>query len=260
MRYFVLALSFLYGALAHGHKPSFSNGQYKSVDSAWSIQNMATSIVLYHDVTCESDQLWMEFDSVGDEELFVQLGVPVIDRLAGYRPSVAIIADGLPQPDETLPFDLPEGMGGLVYHSDPMDTPDDFYEPFSQTESWILLETTQVIEQAGVGYVVAWVPGNTTGKLWVAVGTVEDFSDVSSTEFGSWLDLTQRYHETGPYSDTEIEEVSCSPLDNTPTAQASSTGCQTTRANPVDVILLVVGLSLPLIRCRNRRRHYRRSQ
>ena len=149
MRYFVLALSFLYGALAHGHKPSFSNGQYKSVDSAWSIQNMATSIVLYHDVTCESDQLWMEFDSVGDEELFVQLGVPVIDRLAGYRPSVAIIADGLPQPDETLPFDLPEGMGGLVYHSDPMDTPDDFYEPFSQTESWILLETTQVIEQAG---------------------------------------------------------------------------------------------------------------
>ncbi|MEE2755499.1 MAG: hypothetical protein VYA30_02505 [Myxococcota bacterium] len=256
----LLLMVFVFTAVgAQAHKPSFSNGEFKSFDTAWPIQNMATSIVLYHDVTCESDQLWLEFSSVGEEELFVQLGVPVIERLTDYRPSIAILAAGLPPINDTVPFEIPDGLGGIVYHSSQIEAPTDFYEPFSQTESWILLETTKIIEQAGTGYVVAWVPENTTGKLWVAIGTVEDFSDVEPTDFSSWLEQTQEYHETGPYSDTQQSEVSCQPVDEMNPVSAASAGCATAHGHPQQssfVMLAVLGL----IMLRGRQKHLHRRQ
>ncbi|MCO4770782.1 MAG: hypothetical protein KDA24_12190, partial [Deltaproteobacteria bacterium] len=134
-----------------------------------------------------------------DAELYVQLGVPVIDRLGDYRPSVAVLAPGLPAPEEELPFALPDGFGAMVMHTDEVGEPGAFYEPFSQTDSWILVEETLSVP-AGVGYVVAWHPGRETGKLWVATGTVEDFGPEDFGEFGSWMTLTKTFHEVDPYA------------------------------------------------------------
>ena len=242
----ITVMFFAWGAQAH--KPSFSDGEFKSLESAWQIENIATSIVLYHQVTCDSGHLWLEFDSIGDEDLFVQLGVPVIDRLSYYRPSVAILAPGLPTLTETVPFDVPDGLGGVVYHSGPVETPEDFYEPFSQTESWILLETTKRIQESGTGYVVAWDPSGMTGKLWVAVGTVEDFSDVAPTDFSSWLEQTQAYHETGPYSDADVTEVTCRPQAPSGSSENAASdangdaasGCQTAHHDTRPSLLFLV--------------------
>ena len=48
-------------------------------------------------------------------------------------------------------------------------------------------------------------PANSTGKLWVAVGTIEDFSNTTVEDFASWLPRTRSFHETGPSS---VEERS----------------------------------------------------
>ena len=66
----------------------------------------------------------------------------------------------------------------------------------------------------------------------MAVGLVEDFSDVDMSEFGEWLDKTQAFHEIG---DTEDHvELDCSQVYDgdgsdapmvTPTGSSEKGGC-----------------------------------
>lgn len=182
---------------AHAHKPFFS-GDHSTVEDAWLVPDPEVSIVLYQEVTCELPQLWMSLDGEADFPLYIQLGVPVIDRLSDYRPSVALVGPGLPDPESDLPFELPEGSGILVFDSEDVDQPGDFYEPFTQTDSWIVVEETVVLPEGGQAWLVAWDPGGQTGKLWVATGTVEDFTDVETADFIEWSALVKDFHEVDP--------------------------------------------------------------
>ena len=94
------------------------------------------SIVVFRELTCEQPELWLAFDAVEGEEIWVQLGMPAIDRLADHRPALAVLAPGLPNIDAEVPFDVPQGLGGVVYLAD--GEPQEFYEPFTKTNSWIL--------------------------------------------------------------------------------------------------------------------------
>ena len=96
--------------LAHAHKPSYSEGQYNNAASAWSIQDPDVSIVLYHPVECRSQVLWLRYEVPESREIFVQLGVPKIDRLGDYEPRLAFVhSQGEEGTD--LPFTPPEGYG-----------------------------------------------------------------------------------------------------------------------------------------------------
>lgn len=213
---------------ASAHKPTFSD-DFGGPDRAFQVADPDVSIVVYQDITCEIDQLWMTLDAEPGYAVYVQLGVPVIERLEGYRPSVALLAPGLDAPDEDLPFDVPEGMGALVFHSDDVDVPDEFYEPFTQTESWVVVEETVELPEGGPAWLVAWDPAGWTGKLWLATGTIEDFSDVETTDFLYWSEAVNEYHETGRFTRVEPrEEVECDPAE--PAAAAGNgavepTGC-----------------------------------
>ena len=63
------------------------------------------------------------------------------------------------------------------------------------------------VPQYSDAYLVAWDPSHHTGKLWVAVGVVEDFSDSTVSDFVYWMEETQAFHEV----DGEIkdQEESC---------------------------------------------------
>lgn len=190
---------------AHAHKPSYAN-DHSTPDLAFEVEDPEISIVLYAEMTCTKQELWLRLDSTDFEEVWLELGVPQLDRLADYRPSLAIVAEGLPEAD--LPFDIPEGMGAEVISTDDVIDPIAFNEPFTQTDSWILFRDWYEIPEGQDVYLVAYNPAEYTGKLWVAVGLVEDFSDVDMSEFGEWLDKTQAFHEIG---DTEDHvELDCS--------------------------------------------------
>ena len=219
---------------AHAHKPAFS-GDYGTPEDAWEVVDPEVSIVLYQEITCELPHLWMTLEGEAGFPLYIQLGVPVVDRLSDYRPSVALVAPGLPEPTEALPFDLPEGTGIQVFDTQAVDAPGEFYEPFTQTDSWVWVEETVELPETGQAWLVAWDPGNQTGKLWVATGTVEDFSDVETVEFIEWSAAVKEFHETDPAVQAAAPpEVVCdaeAPADDPDDAdepaskQAGSEGC-----------------------------------
>ncbi len=179
---------------ALAHRPAFSAG-HTGPESAYVIEDVTHSMVLYQEVGCPASQLWLRFDRPSaDVPLFVQLGVPVIPRLANYRPVMAVLAPGLPAAPAGLPFAVPDGLGALVLEANA--TPTEFNEPFTGTRSWVLREETLSLALPGTGYVVAWHPQETPGKLWVAVGTKERFSMLDLLRFPGWRSEARRFHET----------------------------------------------------------------
>jgi len=210
------------------HKPSFGN-DHASADSAFQIIDPDISIVLYAEISCTAPVVWMEMNTGDRDEIWVELGVPMLDRFVDYRPSLAVIGPGLPDAD--VPFDLPDGMGATIINTDDVEEPSEFYEPFTQTDSWILYQGWLEVPPESTVYLAAWDPEEFTGKLWVAVGKIEDFSDVGIDQFTEWVELTQAYYE---FDDTEEHvELDCSlvaerPDDSTPSTQKTE-GCGCTQ-------------------------------
>lgn len=194
---------------ARAHKPSFGDAELDHPESAYVIADPAASIVVYRSVTCEHPELWMKLDGTQDFPLFVQLLTPQIDRLADYRPSLALVGPGLAMPEADLGIEIPDGMGATVYRTDAVQ-PVAFDEPFTDTHDWILVEETIKLPMTGTFYVVAWDPGHRTGKLAVAVGTVENFGAADFGNAAEWTQKTRTFHETPDYPPaSETTEMVC---------------------------------------------------
>ncbi len=224
--FFLPQLVSLFTPLAEAHKPAFGPG-YADTSSAYEVQDNDVSIVVYQELSCEEPEVWLSFDAVAGEELWVQLGVPEIERLADHRPALAVLAPGLPAV-EGLPFDVPEGLGAVVLDARDADEPDAFYEEFTRTSSWVWAEEWVETPESGEGFVVGFDPEGWTGKVWVAVGTVEDFSDVDFSDFSGWDQQVNAFHETGKYEDpVEEVEMQCTPEALVQEeADATSAGCE----------------------------------
>ena len=205
MRPAVILLLMMCSASAQAHKPSFSTGEYGTADQAWSIQDPNISTVLYHKVTCEQPVLWLRYEVEEPTEIFIQLGVPLIDRLADYDPVLGLVHDQVTDGVST-PFPVPEGLGVQLHERSEERAL--FFEPFTQTQSWILGER-KVPVPAGTGYIAAWDPNGQTGKLWVAVGEVEDFTEDDWDEAPSWLGNARFFHEEGSGPANAPEEQMC---------------------------------------------------
>lgn len=222
----MIALAVAAMSTASAHKPSYANDHTTS-QKAFEVTDPDISIALYAEMTCTANTLWMHMDTEGIDEVWIELGVPELERLSDYRPAVAIVAEGLPEAD--VPFELPANMGARVIYTDEVDVPGDFFEPFTQTSSWVLFQDWVEVPTDTDVYLVAYNPEEITGKLWVAVGKTEDFSDVEVSQFVEWVDKTQAFHEVG--DEEEHFEVDCSELydPNEPAAEtkapAAASGC-----------------------------------
>ena len=215
---FILPLVF--GATAWAHKPTFSDGSAKDANHAYRIDDVDVSLVFYHEVTSQAGQLWLTFDGKKDQTLYVQIGVPELDRLKHYRPAVAVLGQGLPE--VRLPFPSPAGLGGKIISTNDVTAPTAFHEEFTDTRSWILKEDRVRLPADGRYYIVGYVPSGEPGKFWVAVGEREAFGRADWGKMGEWTIAARRFHEvTGP---PEYLKIRC----------------------PVNVLLLLVSLALIL--------------
>ena len=223
---------FIFG-LAFAHKPSF--GPFPTSENAFDVADPNISIVVYQEITCEENQIWLAFEAQEDFPLYIQGGIPEIDRLEDYKPHIALLAPGLPIPQTELPFDLPEGMGAQIFS--PEEESSEFYEPFTQTSSWIWIEETVALPQNGEGYLVAWNEGSQTGKMWIATGTVEDFSDVAVSDFIMWNEYVNNFHETGKFEPViPKEEQSCLEEENVETTNSCAHGKSTILLLPLLIL------------------------
>lgn len=182
---------------AQAHKPRFSDGTAVDPQHALVVQDPVMSQVYYHEVTQATPRLWLAFDLHKGQEVYLQLGMPVLDRLKTYRPAVALVGPGLPPID--LGFATPEKSGGVLWKTDDVQQPQLFHEPFTGTNSWILKETRTKVPQAGRYYAVAFVPAGTPGKLWLAIGTQEKFGAQDWGQMAEWTRKVRAFHEVaGP--------------------------------------------------------------
>jgi len=178
---------------ALAHRPTFSDGSATDPNAAHEIKEVDVSQVVYHELTQDAQQLWLTFEAEKDYVLFVQIGVPVLDRLEDYRPAVVLLGPGLPEVD--LPFGIPAGLGGRIISTDDVTEPRLFHEHFTDTRSWILKELDIPLPASGRYYLVAYHPTGTPGKVWVAVGKLERFGLGDLLRFRQWTIQARRFHE-----------------------------------------------------------------
>jgi hypothetical protein len=190
----VVALQFACGIPSlFAHQPLFTDDKAADPETAIRVKSPDISQVVYREITKETPQIWLSFEAKKDFELFVQIGVPAIDRLKDFRPAMAIVGPGLPENDP--PFKLPKNCGLKVLTTKDVEKPEFFHEPFTNTDSWILRSETMKLPADGVYYLVGYSPENRMGKLWLSLGKKESFGLADILKFPSWLKKVQAFHE-----------------------------------------------------------------
>ncbi|MFC2077887.1 hypothetical protein ACFLTM_03685 [Candidatus Bipolaricaulota bacterium] len=180
---------------ADAHKPVAIGEMYSTFNEALSVDEIDVSQVAYAALDDTHRAIWLTFKIAVPTTLGLSLGLPVIERLVEYRPSLAVIGPGLPPID--LPFEAP-ATGGFLFETASIEEPRFFHEPFTGTDSWILLEASVDLPQPGVYYVVAWAPTEPADKLWVAIGTREQFGFGDLLSFGTIIRDVRDFHEIAP--------------------------------------------------------------
>jgi hypothetical protein len=168
-----------------------------SSPNTWSdplpIERPDVSQVYYAQLGPSRRQVWFRFSGKAGERIWFQVGVPVIDRLAGLVPRAAVVGPGLPPTD--VGFELPPDLGAIVFA--PSAPPREFHEEFTGTSSWIWLEQEYVLPSSGTWYVVAFCdsPVSPDDKLWLAIGTKERFGLRDLFRLGSIKRFVRAFHE-----------------------------------------------------------------
>lgn len=159
-------------AAASAHLPVFITEPHPDPARALRLPDIQISRAFYAEVPCPNRPLWMTFKAERGDELFVQLGLPVMQELRDFRPSLALLGPGLP-PAKGLPIAAPGNLGARVFSTREVAEPRPFHEPYSDTDSWILLEETITLPSPGQYYLIVWSEQDRRARLWVATGTEE---------------------------------------------------------------------------------------
>ena len=208
---FIFIIIALSPKLLFAHHPIFTDDKATGPETAIQIKNPHISQVVYREITNDLPQIWLSFEAPKDFKLFVQIGVPVIDRLKDYRPAMVVVGPGLPEQDS--PFILPENTGASVFTTKKIEKPRFFHEPFTNTDSWILRSETITLHNAGRYYLVGFSPANELGKLWLSIGQTESFNLNDFKDFPTWTEKIQAFHEVKAEQQPLLKSISKTILD-----------------------------------------------
>ena len=93
-----------------------------------------------------------------------------------------------------LGFAVPRSEGRVFPSSTVLE---DFHEPVTNTDSWILVEHEITIHADGTYYLVAYSDGELPeeAKLWVSIGTVERFGLADFFSLCTTIKNVREFHE-----------------------------------------------------------------
>ena len=185
----------LHADTAWAHKPIFADDAAKDAAHAVPVKDVDVSMVAYHAVTPQSPRVWIAFEGKKGKEIELQLGVPRLERFKDARPSAAVIGPGLPQWKGD--FDVPPGLGGVVFRTAGGAEPKTFHEPFTGTNSWLFEKQKLVLPETGRYYLVGYLPGRADGKFWLAFGFKEAYGLRDWLRLPAWIAKVRRFHEVG---------------------------------------------------------------
>jgi hypothetical protein len=185
------------------HKPIWSAKPAIDPNTAITLIDPNISQVVYRSLPAGPNQVWTTLTAHEKFKLYVQIGVPVIERLKHFRPNLAVVGPGLQK--SNLPFKIPTNYGVTVIDTNSVE-PRFFHEPFTGTDSWILESKTIELPQSGTFYVVAFDPKQSGGKLWISVGQKEKFGLADLLNMGQTIKLVRGFHESDTITQTDPNE------------------------------------------------------
>ncbi len=166
---------FFYFAPADAHKPIQSDGKNLTFENALIIPDHQISWVIYEELEAYQTKFY-SFEAKQGESFYTSIVIPKLERLETYKPSLAIIGEGIQiQNIHKIDTELPPG-GVVVYDYDGIIPSEEFYEPFGQASYWERQEIKISIPEDGTYYIVVFDLQGFPGKYSLAVGTIEDFS------------------------------------------------------------------------------------
>lgn len=173
----LIFVPFVMASIAFAHAPIVSTMSGSDISNAIPINHIEISQVLYKVFdrnNRNNNFLWITFEGTKGQSLYFQPGVPKIEKFKDLKPEVVIVGPGLPKAND-LPFEIPTGMGALEFTS--TGTPTVFYEPVTDTYSWIYFNQTITLPESGRYYIVSFFPpSGEAGNLFIAVGKIEQFT------------------------------------------------------------------------------------
>jgi hypothetical protein len=178
---------------AFAHRPLFTQDAAESPETAVQMADPDLSQVVYREITDKTPQVWLTFTVPKDFALFIQIGVPKIDRQKDFRPAMVLVGPGLPS--EAPPFTIPKSTGTMIFPTQEVAKPRFFHEHFTGTDSWILRSETVKLSEPGRYYLMAFSPQKQTGKLWLSIGKKESFSLNDLKEFPAWRRRIREFHD-----------------------------------------------------------------
>jgi len=112
--------------------------------------------------------------------VYIELIVPVFEEYYGeFVPWFALIGPGLPEPNQTLPFDIPQGYGAIVKENvEPGEERETFYEPFGNKSYYKGPIFEETISEPGTYYVYCWDPHQKGGDYVLVLGKGEFFGPI----------------------------------------------------------------------------------
>ena len=114
------------------------------------------------------------------KNVYIELIVPVVDDYyEEFAPWFALVGPELPEPNQTLPFDIPPGYGAIVKENvEPGDERETFYEPFGGKSYYFGPIFDETISELGTYYVYCWDPYEQGGDYVLVLGKGEFFGPI----------------------------------------------------------------------------------
>lgn len=110
--------------------------------------------------------------------IHLEVIVPVVNGYyyLNFTPWFALVGPGLPPPNQTLPFDVPQGYGALVVQDfPPGHHRDTFFEPFGIKWYYQGPKFDQTMNTSGTYYVYYWDNYHAGGDYVAVLGYKEQF-------------------------------------------------------------------------------------
>lgn len=112
--------------------------------------------------------------------IYLELIVPVVDDIyADFVPWYALIGPGLPEINQSVPFTIPEGYGGIIMENvEPGVERDTFFEPFGGKSYYEGPVLDRNISDPGTYYIYCWDPYEMGGDYVLVIGKGEFFGPI----------------------------------------------------------------------------------
>lgn len=139
------------------------------------------SVAMYGHLSTPNEIDLYRFTPVIDESIPVELLVPVRVSNAAFRPWVVVLSPALSPVSiqMPIPFNIPDGWRWIVIPPPEEVERKIFFEPFSFERLYRGREITINVLRGQTYYIAVFDPTHFTGSYSLAIGTREDFTDIS---------------------------------------------------------------------------------